>query len=940
MTLYLKALGGLALVGHDGAPLPPITHRRRLALLALLVAAGDRGVPRDTLVLLLWPESRAERGRHSLNQALYALRRGLGVDDLVLGTAELRVNAARVASDVAELERALERGDAERALALYRGPLLDGFAIPDLHELAEWIAGERARLADRVSQLVERASAEASARGDHRTAAEWWRRLATAHPSSARAALGLATSLAASGDRAAALHALGEHARGVTESRGAEPDPAVRALLRELGGARLTPDAGLPGVFTTPDAPVPAVSLPGRRRGVTRTLAGLAGAALLVAVGVWATKSRAVSVAPAPADAIDTALVAVAPFETFDSSLVVWREGAMDLLSHNLDGAGPLTTVAAELVLRHWRGRADPRSARALGRATGAGLVLVGTLLRAGSDSLRATARIHDTRSGALLVDAGRRDRADRMDRLTDSLTVDVLRQLEASRRIGAVAQAVVPATANLEALRAFLQGEQAYRRARWDSAETLYARAIELDAEFPLALRRLGSVLTWRAGTADTTAVRLLLRAGALNRRLGPRDSVLVLADSLAAAAHGAETLLGEWPFVRRLHPTLEQASRRWPGDPEIWMALGEARYHFGLGPLIGVSEREMLDAFDRAVQLDSSFAPAYLHAVELALGVGGRDEALRYAAAYERNVPPAAVYPAVRVVRRLLERDAPLAALAPLLARTPHDVAVSVRNALRRWPDSAETAVWIARALLARAGTDESAARTGRRRLAELLAWRGHVREAARLSGDDEASITAEVAFLGGYSNAERDAIFDRRLANRSAWARLAPPGWAERGDTARLGAYLRSARARLEGAGGDGDAAADARYDSLAAHAYLALARHDTAAALRGLASLPDTTCRRCFTDRLVRGRLRLATGDARGALHDLSETIAANVSPIEPLMARWRGEAAERAGDVAEARRAYRLVVEAWARADPMLGDHVRAARAGLRRVSRR
>ena len=47
---------------------------------------------RDTIVALLWPESDAERGRNSLSQLLSVLRRELAVDDLLLGTSELRVN--------------------------------------------------------------------------------------------------------------------------------------------------------------------------------------------------------------------------------------------------------------------------------------------------------------------------------------------------------------------------------------------------------------------------------------------------------------------------------------------------------------------------------------------------------------------------------------------------------------------------------------------------------------------------------------------------------------------------------------------------------------------------------------------------------------------------------------------------------------------------------
>jgi len=70
----LRTLGGLTLE-RDGAPYSgPATQRRRLALLALL-AAADSAVSRDRLMAHLWPEADPERARHSLDDALSALRR-------------------------------------------------------------------------------------------------------------------------------------------------------------------------------------------------------------------------------------------------------------------------------------------------------------------------------------------------------------------------------------------------------------------------------------------------------------------------------------------------------------------------------------------------------------------------------------------------------------------------------------------------------------------------------------------------------------------------------------------------------------------------------------------------------------------------------------------------------------------------------------------------
>ena len=84
---------------------------RRLALLAVLAAAGPRGVSRDRLLALLWTDTEEERARKGLNQALYAVRRELGSDDAIVGTRELILSPEWVRTDIAEFASALSAGD-------------------------------------------------------------------------------------------------------------------------------------------------------------------------------------------------------------------------------------------------------------------------------------------------------------------------------------------------------------------------------------------------------------------------------------------------------------------------------------------------------------------------------------------------------------------------------------------------------------------------------------------------------------------------------------------------------------------------------------------------------------------------------------------------------------------------------------------------------------
>src|SRR5262252_3375729 len=97
--LRLTTFGGLSLEGDEGPLTGAAAQRRRLVLLAALAAAGQKGMSRDALVGLFWPEVDEARARAALSQALYTLKRDTGVDELVLGHDVLTLNGAIVWSD-------------------------------------------------------------------------------------------------------------------------------------------------------------------------------------------------------------------------------------------------------------------------------------------------------------------------------------------------------------------------------------------------------------------------------------------------------------------------------------------------------------------------------------------------------------------------------------------------------------------------------------------------------------------------------------------------------------------------------------------------------------------------------------------------------------------------------------------------------------------------
>lgn len=234
----LRTLGTVSLEA-DGTPLSGrSTQRRRLALLALLAAAADRGLTRDKLLAYLWPERNIDHARHSLSQTLYAIRNDLGDSAFIGGIDELRLNPAVITSDLAEFRSAIAAGDTEHAAAVHCGPFLDGFFVADAPQFERWADEERSRIAAEYRLVLESLARSAEQVGNLARAVHWWRRRANTDPLNGQVALSLMRTVAANGDRAGALQHARVHAALLREEMDAPPDPAVEAFAEELRAAR------------------------------------------------------------------------------------------------------------------------------------------------------------------------------------------------------------------------------------------------------------------------------------------------------------------------------------------------------------------------------------------------------------------------------------------------------------------------------------------------------------------------------------------------------------------------------------------------------------------------------------------------------------------------------------------------------------------------------
>jgi serine/threonine-protein kinase len=239
--LRLDVFGGLTLLDRDGHHVAP--QRRRLALLALLATAGDRGTSRDKLIGYLWPESAAENARHALEQLLYSLRRQVP-GGLILGTDPLRLDPDKVSSDLADFGSRTAQGDLAGAVALYRGPFLDGFYLSDAPEFERWTERERARLAGEYARALRTLAEQARSDGKHTAEVDYRRQLAAADPLGEKAATELVRGLAESGDWVGASRAAREYQSRVRGELPGVPVRDLEALLERLREERRPDEAG------------------------------------------------------------------------------------------------------------------------------------------------------------------------------------------------------------------------------------------------------------------------------------------------------------------------------------------------------------------------------------------------------------------------------------------------------------------------------------------------------------------------------------------------------------------------------------------------------------------------------------------------------------------------------------------------------------------------
>jgi eukaryotic-like serine/threonine-protein kinase len=703
------------------------------------------------------------------------------------------------------------------------------------------------------------------------------------------------------------------------------------------------------------------VPWPSRSRSQHRRLmlaAGIAAAAAAVALGVLRWRRPMVPIS-------SPGVVAVLPFRVAgaDPSLQYLREGIVDLLALKLTGEGGPRAADPRAVLSAWRragGSASddvaPDAAVGIAQRLGAGRLIDGGVVGT-PDHLTLTASVLQVPGGRHSAPVSVEGPPDSVAALVDRLTAELL--------AGEAGRTELASLTSLPVLRAYFEGQRAYRLGRWVDALRAFSKAIALDSAFGQPAMGLYSASLWLSGGPPGTDVGRAIRLAWADRaRLSPRERALLVAwfgPRYPGAYSEAELLAAR-----------QQGVAAAPDSPEMWYELGDEYFHFG--PIIGVdsSLSRAAYAFRRSLALDSAsavfptFAEPLVHLVQIAGADGDSATARRLvttALAADSTTDQAGF---LRWAQAAASRDTTaLRSVRDGFPRMSGSSLVSITNASQEmgmgWKD-AQLAI-----AAMRTGDPTPAATRGAFILTHVLALnRGRPKEALaalqarpehwtreRLErrvadalywdGDTAAGAAGarELHRFAAAPRAERAddrEAQDRDLCLEQQW-RLA------RGDSA----TTRAAIGRLRSADAPGGSISDSVPPAAAPRALCAAVleawlatlgrRADAGLLLDRLDSLVTTGAGGSvgLQDNLILARLREAAGDPRGALAAVRRRVYGLQPEFLSTHLREEGRLAALTGDTAEAISAYRQYLALRSDPEPALKpgvERVREELAGL------
>jgi DNA-binding SARP family transcriptional activator len=267
-----RILGPLELLDDEGRPIA-VGGRRERVLLAALLLEANRVVSSDRLTEIVWGEHPPDKAANALQVLISKLRKTLAVASDADGPLAtwapgyiLHASPGELDAEQFEQLAALSGPDdrpsvvsarLDRALALWRGSVLDGLAMDAFGR------ADIARLEELRASVLERRIDADLALGRHRDLIGELEALVRTHPLREELRGQLMVALYRSGRQADALAAYRQARQVLADELGIDPSPALQALELDIlnQSAELQTPSMNPETVAPPDLPSGTVTL-------------------------------------------------------------------------------------------------------------------------------------------------------------------------------------------------------------------------------------------------------------------------------------------------------------------------------------------------------------------------------------------------------------------------------------------------------------------------------------------------------------------------------------------------------------------------------------------------------------------------------------------------------------------------------------------------------
>ena len=313
------------------------------------------------------------------------------------------------------------------------------------------------------------------------------------------------------------------------------------------------------GIRATPDTPTPRTH---RRRNVV----------VLIATGVIISAAAGFFLLPRVAAHKVDKSIAVLPFENLsdEKENAYFADGIQDDVLTNLSKIGDLKVISRTSVMQY-RGR--PSNVRDIGKALGVSNILEGSVRRSGN-RVRVNVQLIDADTDEhIWANDYDRDVTD-VFAIQSDLAREIANALQAKLSPAEKTQMTRKPTENGEAYLAFVQAHDLSCAmedlTKLKQSEQLYQRAIELDANFALALARYSQLESWMLRTHEAPSEHRekarTLAERALQLQPDLPEAHLALGFSYYYGDNNYEAALKEF----------EIAQRALPNESEVYLAIG----------------------------------------------------------------------------------------------------------------------------------------------------------------------------------------------------------------------------------------------------------------------------------------------------------------------------------------------------------------------------